>query len=78
MKATLNFDLTDSDDAREHMRCIKSLDMALVLWDIMYELRKRYENIECGEEATTLIENVFGDIRELLSDRFISLDELIC
>ena len=39
--ATLTFDLTDTDDRQEHLRCVKSLDMALVIWDIVYEIKKR-------------------------------------
>ena len=39
--ATLTFDLTDTDDRQEHLRCVKSLDMALVIWDIVYEIKKK-------------------------------------
>ncbi len=31
MKATLEFNLNDPDDRREHLRCVKSTDMAIVL-----------------------------------------------
>jgi hypothetical protein len=33
-KATLTFDLDDFDDRLEHLRCVKSLDMALVIWEL--------------------------------------------
>ena len=45
MKAKLEFDLTDIDDRMEHLRAIKSLDMALTLWDIQFNLRRRCDNI---------------------------------
>ena len=32
--ATLTFDLSDSDERMEHLRCVKSTDMALVLWQL--------------------------------------------
>lgn len=32
--ATLTFDLSDFDDRMEHLRCVKSTDMALVLWKL--------------------------------------------
>ncbi len=33
MKATLKFNLDDPDDAVSHLRCVKSLSMALALCD---------------------------------------------
>ena len=39
-KAILKFDLTDPDDRMEHKRAMQSLDMALALWQIMYNSRK--------------------------------------
>ena len=33
-KAILEFDLNDSDDVMAHMRAVKSLDMASVLWEM--------------------------------------------
>ena len=38
MRAVLEFDLSNEDDNIEHHRCIKSLDMALALWDIFKEV----------------------------------------
>ena len=36
MKAKLTFDLNDPDDRLEHERCVKSLDIALVLWELTH------------------------------------------
>lgn len=40
MKAKLEFDLDDPDDRMAHFRCTKSLDMALVLFEILENTRK--------------------------------------
>lgn len=36
MKATLEFDLEDYDDRMRHLACVKAGDMALALWDMLY------------------------------------------
>ena len=41
MKATIEFDLHDPEDTREHQRMLKSMDMHLALWDISQELRSK-------------------------------------
>ncbi len=43
MKATLEFDLTDPDDRMEHFRCVKSLDMAIVLFEILHNTKKVWQ-----------------------------------
>ena len=81
-KAKLIFDLTDPDDAREHLAAVKSRDMAIVLWDINYNLKK-----ECHLQAESskgklnnyeVIEMVFEKIRDLLDETNIVPDELTC
>ena len=39
-KATLEYDLSDPDDVMEHKRAIKSLDMAMALWNIVHNTKK--------------------------------------
>jgi hypothetical protein len=41
MKAKLTFDLDDFDDRGAHKRCLKSLDLCVLLWDLDKELRSR-------------------------------------
>ena len=41
MKATIEFDLHDPEDKREHQRMLKSMDMHLALWNISQELRSK-------------------------------------
>ena len=39
-KATLEFDLNEPDDVLAHLRAVKSLDLALALWDIVHNTKK--------------------------------------
>jgi hypothetical protein len=55
MKAILTFNLENRDERMEHLRCIKSLDMAIALFDIKNELYNDEINIE-------LIKDILNDI----------------
>ena len=79
-KAILEFDLNDPDDTMAHLRAVKSLDMALVLWEMAYNAKKsiKYDiegkKIECPYEA---VDMVFEKLWEELNEHGINLDELI-
>jgi len=70
MKATLEFNLDDFDDKRAHLRAVKSIDMALALWNIGDRLR----TIEKHDEDKKFTREEFY---ELLKDNNIDLDEMI-
>ena len=83
-KATLEYDLNDYDDKMAHKRAIKSTDLALALWEIQINLRKRLEReLESKEfknqEVTNYdvidicMENIIGTI----ADHNIDIDDLI-
>jgi len=74
MEAILKFDLNEPDDVRNHMRCIKALDMACVLWEIR-NLRKELEWME--EKGELISELVMGRILEHFDNHNINLDELM-
>jgi len=74
MKATLEFDLNEPDDIKNHLRCVKATDMALALWHIRM-MRKELEHMEDVNELTT--ENVMSKIFEILDDHSLNTDELI-
>jgi len=84
MKATLEFDLLDPDGRMDHMRCIKSLDMALVLWEIDTRLRDRCHEIigrmDIAERqaAREGVEIALAQVRDLMCEHNINLDEIIC
>jgi len=64
------------------MRCVKSLDMAVALWEITNEIRKSVEReIDADEKMVTshydLHEKIFDKISEVLEERGLKIDELI-
>ena len=77
-KATLEFDLNDPDDTMAHLRAVKSLDMAIVIFQLTSNLKKQImHEIDHRElkdwEAVHL---VFKRIHELVNDHGIVIDEL--
>jgi hypothetical protein len=80
MKAILEFNMDDSDDEMAHLRAIKSLDMALVLWELAYNTKKSIHNqIEFQEikDPYEAVDKVFEKLWEEMNERGINLDQLI-
>ena len=77
--ATLNFDLNDPDDNMAFMRCAKSTDMALALWEIAYNTKKSFQREldDSDDKSYELIDKVYDKFWEILSDKGIKLDDLI-
>lgn len=83
-KAKLEFDLTDFDDKMEFERCTKSTDMCFVIFEMVYNMKKRlyYEFEDKEEKGETFtvydgIDSVFEKLSEQLSERGIDIDRLI-
>jgi len=78
-KATLEFDLNDSDDMIAHLRAVKSLDMAMALWEIVHNTKKGLEwSMEDKEiDKYEALELVYQKIHEILDEHNINTDELI-
>lgn len=79
-KAILEYDLNDADDIMAHMRAVKALDMALVLWKMMYNTRKEIEwKIESQEikDPYEVLDAMMEKLREEMNDRGINLDDLV-
>jgi hypothetical protein len=78
-KATLTFDLSDSDDRIEFNRATKALDMAMALWEIeMNGYRKFTKYNDRQDDAYQEgIEEVFEYISGLLKDYNINVEQLI-
>ena len=80
-KATLEFDLDNREDIKAHLRCVKSTDMAIVLFEILNNLRKKVEfEVEYFEADSTPSDGVyaaFRRIRELCEENGIVIDDLI-
>jgi hypothetical protein len=78
MKAKLEFDLDDFDDRMAHLRCVKSTDMASILFEMTMNARKRITmGSEYGEEYYKGVDDVFNKFRELMEEHNINIDELI-
>jgi len=83
-KAILEFDLNDHDDKMAHKRAIKSTDLALALWEIEMNLRKRLEReLEFKEfknedvEVYDVIDMCMDNILKTISDHNIDIEDLI-
>jgi hypothetical protein len=72
MKAILKFDLNEQDDILAHKRCVKSLDMALVLWKVDQYLRSesKYKDNEIAYE-------IREKLYEIMSDHGLNFNDLI-
>ena len=79
-KAILEFDLTDPDDAMEFERAVKATDMALVLWQLVFNTKKQifneieFEKIESPYDA---IDKFYERLYEELDDHGLNMDKLI-
>jgi hypothetical protein len=82
MKAILRYNLNDPDDAMAYKRANKSLDMAMALWEIIFNVYKQTERGFSEDEKTNdiqyeTLEKVFEKIREILNDNEINIENLI-
>jgi len=78
-EAILKFDLNDPDDIIAHKRAVKSLDMAMALWEITHNTKKGLEWSLEGKDLDKydVLELVFEKVYEILNDNNINTDELI-
>jgi hypothetical protein len=78
-KATLTFDLNDSDDRMEFERMMKEKDMAMMLWEIDMNGYRKFTKYNDRQEAAYQegIEEVFEYFRALLSHHEIYVEQLI-
>ena len=81
MKAVLKFDLDDPNDIISHKRCVKSLDMACVLFEIQSNLKRslehRYEAADTSLDYFFVLYEVFMEIGKLMEEHNINLEEII-
>jgi hypothetical protein len=81
--ATLTFNLTDPDDREDHARCVKSLEMAKVIYNFMYNTKKGVKySIEAEQQKDPsfdcydAVDMVFSKFYEMLQDESISIDDI--
>lgn len=86
MKAILEFDLDNPDDKEAHLRCIKSTDMASVLFEFTANSRKRIINrieskdahlLKHNPDIDFIIQLVFQEFNGLMEGNDVNIDELI-
>lgn len=77
MKAILKFNLEFPDEQRAHLRCVKATDMALVLFDILYNAKKKIQYENESEAFLEGIDSTLDYVRKLCEDRNINIDDLI-
>ena len=82
MKATLEYNLNETDDIKSHLRAVNSLNMAIALWDITQIKRRLQNELEFNPEYQSLnkfeIVDLMSDkIQEILTDHSINLDDLM-
>jgi len=73
MKAILEFNLDEPEDRMAHLRCVKSTDMAIVLFEIIYNFRKEIENIDTDEK----LDLFYDKLNAIMEEQGINIDELI-
>ena len=63
-KAILKYDLSDPDDRLEHLRAVKATDMALVIWELVYNTRKRIEyDIDANNlDGNAVLDRIMAEI----------------
>jgi hypothetical protein len=78
-KAKIEFDLNDIDDRMAHLRAVKSLDMAMALWDITHNTKKGLEWALENKDVDKyeVLEMVFEKIYEILDEHNVNTDELV-
>ena len=72
MEAILKFNLDDADDRMAHLRAIQSTELAIALWHIMYNSKKKLQ--ELYEED---LDSIWEEFHEILIENNINLDKLI-
>jgi len=73
MKAILKFDLDNPEDRKEHMRCMKSSDMASFIWELKNNFWRKWKY----DDSEFNLDNYKDALCELLQEHNVNIDELI-
>lgn len=82
MKAILEFNLDESEDIMSHLRCTKSTDLALALWEIQNNMKHLIETHLDDDGSSVdkqyeLLDKVQEFINVTLEAHGIIIDDLI-
>ena len=72
MKAILEFDLDNPEDRKEHMRCMKSSDMASFIWELKHNFWRKWKH----DDSDFNLDNYKDALWDLLQDYIVNIDEL--
>ena len=78
-QATLQYNLNDPDDCSAHKRAVKSLDMALCLYDLDQHLRSqlKYNDEKMTQETWDALDEIREKLHSIMNERGVSLDEML-
>lgn len=78
MHANLHFDLTDPEQVKEHLRCVHSLDMAMAIFQLQSNFRKKMEYyVDKYPESSDAMNYFLGELQDVLSEIPIEIDSII-
>ena len=77
MKAILEFNLDEHDDRVSHLRAVKALDMALVLWDIDQYLRGLIKHGDLDDKVYDALDATRDKLYEFMNQRDITIDSIL-
>ena len=77
MKATLEFNLDEPEDKQAHLRCVKSLDLVLFIFNIEGKLRGKIKHGNLSDCEYDAIDKFRDEFYEELNSMGLNIDELI-
>ena len=77
MKATIEFNCEEPEDAKELRRCVKNIDLALTIWDMDEWIRSVWRSKIEKPEGKEWDDWVRDEWMEILERHDINLDNLI-
>ena len=77
MEGILKFNLNDFDEQMAFRAANKANDMAIALFEILYNLKKKAYYQEQQQPDGDIVEWIFKEIHAVCSDCSVNIDELI-
>lgn len=77
MKAILEFDFNEPGDRTDHLRCIKSIDMASILFELTYNTFKSAYDYQDMNKDADMVEYIKQRLIDLLEEHSVNIDELM-
>lgn len=79
MKATIEFNLNEPEDAMAHMRCVKAADMAIALFEIRYNLVRRLADLQEMDSSDELdfVTLLGAELEVIFNQLGVEIEQLI-